>query len=72
MPFSVSSDIVVWTGYLPTLYDFHFDGTREKWISWTSLVPKYKHDPEMKFSDILGNVIFVRGKLQTEMRIHSS
>lgn len=42
-------------GYLPTLYDFHFDGKGEKWIPWSSLVPKYNHLPEIKFSDILGN-----------------
>ncbi|KAL7391500.1 hypothetical protein ABVT39_010104 [Epinephelus coioides] len=40
-------------GYLPTLYDFHFDGTQEKWVPWSSLVTKYIHDPEMKFADIL-------------------
>nr|XP_046243361.1 dynein axonemal heavy chain 10 [Scatophagus argus] len=40
-------------GYLPTLYDFHFDGTQEKWVPWSSLVPKYIHNPEMKFADIL-------------------
>ncbi|KAM4590913.1 dynein axonemal heavy chain 10 isoform 1-T1 [Odontesthes bonariensis] len=40
-------------GYLPTLYDFHFDGTQEKWVPWRSLVAKYIHNPEMKFADIL-------------------
>ncbi|XP_031712248.1 dynein heavy chain 10, axonemal [Anarrhichthys ocellatus] len=40
-------------GYLPTLYDFHFDGTQEKWVPWSSLVTKYIHNPEMKFADIL-------------------
>ncbi|CAG08487.1 unnamed protein product, partial [Tetraodon nigroviridis] len=40
-------------GYLPSLYDFHFDGTQEKWIPWSSLVPKYNHNPKIKFSDIL-------------------
>ncbi|XP_031164939.2 dynein heavy chain 10, axonemal [Sander lucioperca] len=40
-------------GYLPTLYDFHFDGTQGKWVSWSSLVTKYIHNPEMKFADIL-------------------
>uniref|UniRef100_A0A669FBB8 Dynein axonemal heavy chain 10 n=1 Tax=Oreochromis niloticus TaxID=8128 RepID=A0A669FBB8_ORENI len=40
-------------GYLPTLYDFHFDGTQGKWVPWSSLVPKYIHNPEMKFIDIL-------------------
>ncbi|XP_069565682.1 dynein axonemal heavy chain 10 [Brachyistius frenatus] len=40
-------------GHLPTLYDFHFDGTRMKWVPWSSLVTKYIHNPEMKFIDIL-------------------
>ncbi|XP_062273833.1 dynein axonemal heavy chain 10 [Scomber scombrus] len=40
-------------GYLPTLYDFHFDGTQAKWVPWSTLVTKYIHNPEMKFADIL-------------------
>ncbi|KAF7665535.1 hypothetical protein LDENG_00140280 [Lucifuga dentata] len=40
-------------GYLPTLYDFHFDETQEKWVPWSSLIAKYVHDPETKFIDIL-------------------
>ncbi|XP_030648846.1 dynein heavy chain 10, axonemal [Chanos chanos] len=40
-------------GYLPTLYDFHFDGTTKKWVPWSSLVTKYIHSPEVKFIDIL-------------------
>ncbi|KAM9858629.1 dynein axonemal heavy chain 10 [Aulostomus maculatus] len=40
-------------GYLPTLYDFHFDGTQEKWVPWSSLVTTYMHNPEVKFADIL-------------------
>ncbi|XP_069379878.1 dynein axonemal heavy chain 10 isoform X1 [Paralichthys olivaceus] len=40
-------------GYLPTLYDFHFDGTQEKWVPWSSLVAKYIHNHDMKYSDIL-------------------
>lgn len=46
--------VCVQTGYLPTLYDFHFDGTQNKWVTWSSLVTKYIHNPEMKFADILG------------------
>uniref|UniRef100_A0A3Q3B280 Dynein axonemal heavy chain 10 n=1 Tax=Kryptolebias marmoratus TaxID=37003 RepID=A0A3Q3B280_KRYMA len=42
--------------YLPTLYDFHFDGTQRKWVPWSSLVAKYTHSPEMKFADILPTV----------------
>nr|XP_061803884.1 dynein axonemal heavy chain 10-like [Nerophis lumbriciformis] len=40
-------------GNLPTLYDFHFHETKQKWVPWTSLVTKYVHNPEMKFVDIL-------------------
>ncbi|CAL8343019.1 unnamed protein product [Lota lota] len=40
-------------GYLPTLFDFHFDGVQQKWVPWSSLVSKYVHDPDMKFIDIL-------------------
>ncbi|XP_076006843.1 dynein axonemal heavy chain 10 [Genypterus blacodes] len=40
-------------GYLPTLYDFHFDETQEKWVPWNSLITEYVHNPEMKFIDIL-------------------
>ncbi|KAM6931388.1 dynein axonemal heavy chain 10 [Xenentodon cancila] len=40
-------------GYLPTLYDFHFDGIQKKWVPWSSLVTKYIHNPEMKFGEIL-------------------
>ncbi|KAE8635010.1 hypothetical protein XENTR_v10002490 [Xenopus tropicalis] len=37
----------------PTIYDFHFDGEKKKWIPWSKLVPKYIHKPEEKFIDIL-------------------
>uniref|UniRef100_A0A3Q2PNV9 Dynein axonemal heavy chain 10 n=1 Tax=Fundulus heteroclitus TaxID=8078 RepID=A0A3Q2PNV9_FUNHE len=40
-------------GYLPTLFDFHYDGTQRKWVPWSSLVTKYTHNPDMKFVDIL-------------------
>ncbi|XP_053509735.1 dynein axonemal heavy chain 10 isoform X2 [Ictalurus furcatus] len=40
-------------GFLPTLYDFHFDASVKKWTPWSSLVPKYIHDPDMNFIDIL-------------------
>ncbi|XP_063271579.1 dynein axonemal heavy chain 10 [Prinia subflava] len=40
-------------GQLPTLYDFHFDGTQKRWVPWMQLVPEYVHDPEVKFLDIL-------------------
>ncbi|XP_052412947.1 dynein axonemal heavy chain 10 [Carassius gibelio] len=39
--------------YLPTLYDFHFDGTQKKWVTWSSMVSKYIHNADMKFIDIL-------------------
>ncbi|KAJ7419933.1 Dynein heavy chain 10, axonemal [Willisornis vidua] len=40
-------------GQLPTLYDFHFDGSQKKWVPWMQLVPEYIHNPEGKFLDIL-------------------
>ncbi|KAI5616269.1 dynein heavy chain 10, axonemal [Silurus asotus] len=40
-------------GSLPTLYDFHFNANTKKWTPWSSLVPKYIHNPDMKFIDIL-------------------
>ncbi|KAM4707116.1 dynein axonemal heavy chain 10 [Discoglossus pictus] len=40
-------------GQLPTIYDFHFDGGKKKWIPWSHLVPKYIHNPGEKFIDIL-------------------
>uniref|UniRef100_A0A3B3TNK4 Dynein axonemal heavy chain 10 n=1 Tax=Poecilia latipinna TaxID=48699 RepID=A0A3B3TNK4_9TELE len=39
--------------YLPTMFDFHFDGVKMKWVPWSALVEKYTHNPEMKFADIL-------------------
>ncbi|NXD07257.1 DYH10 protein, partial [Nothocercus nigrocapillus] len=40
-------------GQLPTLYDFHFDGFKKRWIPWMKLVPEYIHRPQRKFLDIL-------------------
>ncbi|CAL8251349.1 unnamed protein product [Boreogadus saida] len=40
-------------GYLPTLFDFHFDGAQQKWVPWSSLVGSYVHDPEVKFIHVL-------------------
>ncbi|XP_069071115.1 dynein axonemal heavy chain 10 [Pleurodeles waltl] len=40
-------------GQLPTIYDFHFDGEKKKWLPWNKLVPKYVHSAEVKFIDIL-------------------
>ncbi|XP_019908369.3 dynein heavy chain 10, axonemal [Esox lucius] len=39
--------------YMPTLYDFHFDETKKKWDTWSSLVTRYVHNPDVKFIDIL-------------------
>ncbi|XP_051831868.1 dynein axonemal heavy chain 10 [Antechinus flavipes] len=44
-------------GQLPTLYDFHFDNKRKRWIPWNKLVPEYIHDPEQKFIDILVHTV---------------
>uniref|UniRef100_H3BAL0 Dynein axonemal heavy chain 10 n=1 Tax=Latimeria chalumnae TaxID=7897 RepID=H3BAL0_LATCH len=40
-------------GHFPTLYDFHFDGGRKKWVPWRKLVTTYVHNPACKFIDIL-------------------
>ncbi|CAH2295752.1 dynein heavy chain 10, axonemal [Pelobates cultripes] len=40
-------------GQLPTIYDFHFDGEKKKWIPWSKLVPQYIHKSDVKFIDIL-------------------
>ena len=37
----------------PQLYDYFFDDEKMEWIAWSLLVPKYIHDPERKFIDIL-------------------
>uniref|UniRef100_A0A3Q3DBI2 Dynein axonemal heavy chain 10 n=1 Tax=Hippocampus comes TaxID=109280 RepID=A0A3Q3DBI2_HIPCM len=42
--------------YLPILFDFHFCGTQLKWVPWSYLVPKYIHNHEIKFTDILPTV----------------
>ncbi|KAM9193992.1 dynein axonemal heavy chain 10 [Dugong dugon] len=44
-------------GQLPTLYDFHFDSKRKKWIPWSRLVPEYIHVHEKKFIDILVHTV---------------
>ncbi|XP_059165934.1 dynein axonemal heavy chain 10-like isoform X2 [Physella acuta] len=43
-------------GELPgqqTLYEYFYDGEQKKWIPWSKLVPKYKHNPDLKFYEIL-------------------
>ncbi|XP_053336632.1 dynein axonemal heavy chain 10 [Clarias gariepinus] len=40
-------------GFLPTLYDYHFNPSTKKWTPWRALVPRYNHNPDMKFIDIL-------------------
>ncbi|BFZ18669.1 hypothetical protein BsWGS_21707 [Bradybaena similaris] len=43
-------------GELPsayTLYDYFYDGEQKKWIPWTKLVPKYVHNPDLRFYEIL-------------------
>ncbi|XP_070572584.1 dynein axonemal heavy chain 10-like isoform X2 [Ptychodera flava] len=37
----------------PTLYEYFFDQEEVKWKPWESLVPKYVHDPERKYNEIL-------------------
>jgi dynein heavy chain len=43
-------------GELPgsnSLYEYFWDGEQNKWVPWSQLVPKYIHDPEMKYNQIL-------------------
>ncbi|XP_064612357.1 LOW QUALITY PROTEIN: dynein axonemal heavy chain 10-like [Liolophura sinensis] len=37
----------------PTLYEYFWDVNKKKWMPWSKLVPKYVHNPEMKFNEIL-------------------
>lgn len=37
----------------PTLYNYFFDGEQKAWIPWRDKVPKYIHDPEKLFNEIL-------------------
>ena len=36
-----------------TLFEYFFDAQKQGWISWKRLVPKYQHNPERKFYEIL-------------------
>nr|XP_026696380.1 dynein heavy chain 10, axonemal isoform X1 [Ciona intestinalis]XP_026696381.1 dynein heavy chain 10, axonemal isoform X2 [Ciona intestinalis] len=36
-----------------TLYDYHFDIDENAWLPWSQIVPKYEHDPELKYNQIL-------------------
>ena len=38
---------------LPTLYDYYFNIEVQHWVPWTAKVPKYNHDPCMRFNEIL-------------------
>ncbi|XP_071945421.1 dynein axonemal heavy chain 10-like [Antedon mediterranea] len=36
-----------------TLFEYFFDGDKRLWIPWNRLVPKYIHDPDRRFNEIL-------------------
>ena len=36
-----------------TLFDYYYDAEKVAWISWTSIIPTYVHDPAMPFHEIL-------------------
>ncbi|XP_067660223.1 dynein axonemal heavy chain 10-like [Haliotis asinina] len=36
-----------------TLYEYFWDTEKKGWIQWSKLVPKYIHNPEKKFNEIL-------------------
>ena len=37
----------------PSLYEYHFDLTENVWLPWNRIVPKYEHDPSLKYNQIL-------------------
>ena len=37
----------------PTLFEYFFDSKKLVWVPWVDVIPKYLHDPEKKFSEIL-------------------
>uniref|UniRef100_A0A1X7UR28 AAA+ ATPase domain-containing protein n=1 Tax=Amphimedon queenslandica TaxID=400682 RepID=A0A1X7UR28_AMPQE len=39
--------------FLPTLYEYYYDGTSSKWIPWSDRVPEYVHEIERRFNEIL-------------------
>ena len=36
-----------------TLFDFYYNDEQKVWLTWKSMVPKYVHDPDRKFNEIL-------------------
>ncbi|ESN96268.1 hypothetical protein HELRODRAFT_67881 [Helobdella robusta] len=51
-----ASDVAAGPGELPgdnTIYEFIWDHQSNQWIRWTSKVPDYIHDPNVKFNEIL-------------------
>ena len=38
---------------LPTLYDYYFDTEKSLWVTWSSVVPEYIHNAELRFNEIL-------------------
>jgi dynein heavy chain len=38
---------------LPTLYEYFYDNSLKQWVPWSKKVPKYVHNPERKFNEIL-------------------
>lgn len=36
-----------------TLFDYFFDKDKKQWICWDWICPKYVHNPDIKFNDIL-------------------
>lgn len=39
--------------YLPTLYEYYYDGPSSKWIPWSDKVPEYIHEIDRRFNEIL-------------------
>lgn len=40
-------------GRYPSIFEYYFDVNEKHWKPWSSLVPKYEHDPAKRYNEIL-------------------
>lgn len=74
LPTNPSDNVTVPAGEipsaLPTLYEYFFDVEQRVWVSWMSVVPKYVHNPEMRYNEILvPTVDTVRSKWLVQLMV---